>query len=68
MDLLLYCLALIMLGLLRTKEAPTDFKKTKNGELAPVPAATVNLPIGQNLQLARITGAYTYILKELGLR
>ena len=67
MDLLVYCLVLIVLGITKFKEPATTVKPEK-GTFAPVSVQVADLSIGQNLQLAKITGAYTYILKEFGLR
>jgi hypothetical protein len=66
MDLLIYCSVLLVLGFVR-------IKKTSNEPDAPLMVSENsipiihNIPLGSNLGLKRISGAYTAILKEMGL-
>lgn len=65
MDLLVYCLILIVVGFI--KVSSTAAVSDDVGVAETVSVETCDLPIGNNLALKKEVGAYTLILYELGL-
>lgn len=67
MDLFIYLLVLVGIGLFHTLSPNSTVSHLLN-DPGTQPADVYALPIGRNLQLLKETDAYTLILEELGLK
>ena len=66
MDLLVYCAILLIAGFMRvSKTSSVSDEVNITGTTGIVESC--DLPYGNNYQLLKEPGAYTYILRELGL-
>ena len=66
MDLIIYCVALFILGMIRVNQTTTV--SNSEGIVSPLGTSVeCSLPYGQNLQMYKEVGAYTLILQELRL-
>lgn len=66
MDLLIYCVALFIIGFARINKTSNVQNEPMIVSESMIPVDT-SIPVGNNLGLVKIPGAYTAILKELGL-
>lgn len=66
MDLFIYAIVLVVLGWLRVNSTSSVADECGIVDRG-VPQVEYDLPIGNNLHLYKETGAYTLILRELGL-
>lgn len=68
MDIIIYVLIMVGIGLYKMKTVSADIQSMLVQEPATAEVIVTDIPIGNNMHLYKEQDAYTLILEELGLK